>query len=164
MGYLDFPIIDLIKTLTPPFLRTGSVVKYTESLVFPIQFLADRDDKTFDLEVTRSNYNGGKLLMQTVLNIELALPNNTIVVVTVDDSGVGFYVGNEVETPDKFFGNKLESGTEYIANESETSVPVGHDFKIQVPTAHNTTDNIALINHLTKRMKVAGRNYIIEIV
>ena len=134
------------------------------ALAKPLQELADQDTDFVDQEVTRAQYTGQKIVLQTALNDELGLAANTIVIVTVDDSKAHTYAGNEAESGHFYGGNKSESGPTYIANESEGVVPLGYDFKVQVPAAQNTTDNIALINFVVSRAKVAGRDYTIEIV
>lgn len=164
MGYFDHDITELVKSAVPPKKRSISVISFLKSLVYPLQYLASRDSIYFNREVVRAQYNGQKIVMQTALNDELLLAANTIVVVTVDDSGAGMFVGNTGEVPVTYVGNKSESGITWMGNSAESGIPLEYDFKIQVPSAQNTTDNINLITHLADRMKMAGKQYLIEII
>ena len=163
MGFFSFNSQEFAKALLPPWLRSTSMIAFVKSLLRPLKDLADRDSEYFDQELLRANYNGQKLVMQTVLNTELGLAANTVIVVTVDDSGAGLFAGNDDEIPVTYAGNENESGFAFAGNDSEVSTPLGYDFKVQVPSAQNTTNNINLIKHIIDRIKVP-KKYIIEIV
>lgn len=163
MGFFDFKQIELLTNLLPPDNREEALVQLGYALTKPFEDLALRDTDYFNQELLRAKYVPSKGGMQKILNEELGLPANTIVVVTVDNSG-GTFAGNEGELPVLYAGNLIEGTPTFAGNLSESPTPLGYDFKVQLPNANNTTDNQNLISHLVDRMKLAGKSYIIEIV
>jgi len=146
-----------VKKLSPPELRSGSLMSWFASLVNPLQTLIDTVAKPFETDVKkRAKFNAQIMVLAAALNNILAVTG--IRVVTNQSLAYNTFVFNESEGIDVYSYNESETQSPiFTFNEAE---PVdAYDFTIQIPSGIYTTEVGRRIRAEVTTYKLAGKSF-----
>jgi len=139
--------------------NTGTQVKnFLSALVKGLQTNSDAMETFNNDLVTRSKYNGQKMVMQKALNEIFGQAVNYIKIDYNRSVAIGIFFYNSAEASPNFFFNSAESQPRYFLNLGEfTSI---YDFTVQVPNAYYIgTGNVRRITAEVNKIKVLGKKF-----
>lgn len=134
------------------------VRNFISSLIQGLQFNSNNLDVIYSDLLTRSLYNGQKVVMQKALNEIFGLAVNTIYIVTDRNPNgtVYFYEPSEL-VPDYFF-EVSENNPEYFSEPGEVTVS-GFDFVVLIPVGIWTTELNRRVKAEVTKIKLIGKTF-----
>lgn len=161
-GQIDFR--KQVIMMTPPVVRSNSIVDWEHALVQPLDSLMDSDWAYIYDQYVVGHLTGQKMVMQEGLNFLFRITIAPFIIVeTSRNEGVTLYVFNDGEGTIEYLFNEGEGTTIYVLNEAEAVQPGGADIIVKMPTIYATLENIAKLEQQVEVLKPAGPTYIVVI-
>lgn len=152
---------DQVIMITPPHLRSVTMIDFGSSLVKPLDEIMDIDwDYIYD-QYVKGHLTGQKMVMQEGLNFLFDIPvgsRSNIRVETIRGEGGTTYVHNEIELLETFVYNEAEGTTTYVYNEAEDQSGI-YDFIVKIPTVRATAENLDKLARQVDLIKLTGTTY-----
>lgn len=159
-GQIDFRTQVIM--VTPPLLRSVSIIDWHHSLVYPLDTLMDADWVSIYDQYIKGHLTGQKMVMQEGLNFLFKIFTAPFILVeTFRNEGVTIYMFNEIEPTDTYIWNETgdSGGPTYALNEAEAQQPGSTDFIVKMPTIYATADNLDRLMQQVDIIKLTGRTY-----
>ena len=158
-GQIDFRTQVIM--MTPPLLRSVSMIDWHHSLVYPLDTLMDDDWVAIYDQYIKGHLTGQKMVMQEGLNFLFKITVAPFILVeTFRNEGATIYMYNEVELTDTYIWNESDTGGPvYALNEAEAQQPGSTDFIVKIPTIYATPENRDRLDQQVGIIKLTGRTY-----
>lgn len=150
---------DQVIMITPPQLRSVTVIDFGASLVKPLDDVMDIDwDYIYD-QYIKGHLTGQKMVMQAGLNSLFRVTQSPFIIIeTVRGQGGTTYMFNEGELQQTYMFNEVETEKTYMFNEAEDQGTT-YDFIVKMPTIYASAENLDKLARQVDILKVTGRTY-----
>ena len=150
--------------MTPPVVRSNSVVDWCHALVKPLDSLMDSDWAYIYDQYVTGHLTGQKMVMQAGLNFLFRIAIAPFIIVeTARDEGTALYVYNEAEGTTSYVYNEGEGTVIYTYNEAEAIQPASANIIVKIPTIYATQENLDRLAQQVEVLKPVGTTYVIVI-
>ena len=150
---------DQVIMITPPHIRSVTLINFLASLVKPLDDVMSLDWNYIYDQYIKGHLTGQKIVMQEGLNTLFRITTSPYILVeTLRGSGGITYMYNEVELGETFMFNEAEGTTTYMFNQTEDQAGV-YDFIVKMPTIYATTEGLAKLDSQVEILKLTGRTY-----
>ncbi len=158
-GQIDFR--KQVIMMTPPVVRSLSMVDWLHALIVPLDSRMDLDWVYIYDQYVLGHLTGQKMVMQGGLNALFKIPATSppIIVQTVRNEDVTLYVFNEGEGTTTFIYNEAEGTTMYVLNEAEATQPLATDIIVKMPSAYGSEQNLDKLDQQIEILKPVGTTY-----
>lgn len=156
-GQINFR--DQVIMITPPLLRSVTMIDWGASLVKPLDDVMDLDWNYIYDQYIKGNLTGQKMVMQAGLNSLFRITQDPFILIeTVRGQGGTTYMFNEGELQQTYMFNEVETEKTYMFNEAEDQGTT-YDFIVKMPTIYASSENIDKLEKQVDIIKLTGRTY-----
>jgi hypothetical protein len=158
-GQIDFR--KQVIMMTPPVVRSLSMVDWLHALISPLDSLMSSDWIFIYDQYILGHLTSQKMVMQAGLNALFKIPEAEpqVIVETFRDEGTTLYVFNEAEGSTSYVFNDAEGTTIYVLNEAEATQPLSTHIIVKLPTAYDSEQNQNKLAQQIEILKPVGRTY-----
>lgn len=146
--------------IMPPVLRSGSLIDFISSLIFPLKYNSDQTAIFEDDTIEAARYNSQKIILQAALNRIFGVVSAPYIIVRTNSILIGVGYVFESTNVNVTYAHEQGGSTDYQLYAFESTF-IGDDFNftIKIPSAIYTAELDRQVTAQVNKYKLTGKTF-----